>query len=206
MEKAAVKTLFLDIGGVLLTDGWGRVARENAFAHFCLEDDKNEITERHDMNFDTYELGRMTFDDYLDNSIFYKKRNFSKEEFVAFLFNQSEVLPGAIEYFTELKAKYGLKVIALSNEAREINEHRVKTYNLHNLFDAFVSSCYVGMRKPDPEMYKMASDISFTPFSEAIYIDDRVIYIEYARSLGLRCLHYTGIDSARKYFEKLGLK
>ena len=201
-----VKTLFLDIGGVLLTDGWGRVARERAFERFGLENDKNEITERHEMNFDTYELGRMSFDDYLDNSVFYKKRDFNKEEFVAFLFAQSEALPGAIDYFTGLKAKYGLKVIALSNEARELNEHRIKTYNLHHLFDAFVSSCYVGMRKPDPEMYKMASDISFTPFNQAVYIDDRIIYIEYARSLGVPSLHYTGIDSAKNYFEKLGLK
>jgi putative hydrolase of the HAD superfamily len=206
MASAQVRALFLDIGGVLLTDGWGRVARERAFLNFGLENDKSEITERHEMNFDTYELGRMTFDDYLDNSIFYKDRNFTKEEFVAFLFNQSEELPGAIEYFTELKKKYGLKVIAVSNEAREINEHRIKTFNLHHLFDAFVSSCYVGMRKPDPGMYKMASDISFTPFNEAVYIDDRIIYIEYARSLGLPSLHYTGIDSAKNYFENLGLK
>ena len=205
MEKEAVKTLFLDIGGVVLTDGWNRDARERAFERFGLQQDADQITERHDMNFPTYEMDKMSFDEYLDSSIFYKPRNFSKEEFVAFFFAQSEELPGAIHYFTELKKKYKLKIIAVSNEARELNDYRIKTFNLHNLFDAFVSSCYVGMRKPDPEMYKMASDISFTPFNEAVYIDDRIIYIEFARSLGLRCLHYTGIDSAKKYFEKLGL-
>ena len=203
---AEVKTLFLDIGGVLLTDGWSRIARERAFEKFGLMEDKDHINERHDMNFDTYELGKMSFDDYLDNSIFYKKRNFEKEDFVSFLFAQSEALPGAIHYFTELKKNYGLKIIAVSNEARELNEYRIKTFQLHNLFDSFVSSCYVGMRKPDPQMYKLASDISFTPFEEAVYIDDRIIYIEYARSLGLPSLHYTGIDSAKKYFEQLGLK
>ena len=205
MATEKVKTLFLDIGGVLLNDGWARLTREKAFERFSLQTDRDEIVERHEMNFDTYELGRMTFDEYLDNTVFYKRRNFTKEEFIAFLLQQSEALPGAIEYFTELKRKYSLKVIAVSNEARELNEYRIKTFQLNNLFDSFVSSCYIGMRKPDPLMYKMASDISFTPFNEAVYIDDRIIYIEYARSLGLPSLHYTGVDSAKKYFEKLGL-
>jgi len=202
----AVRTLFLDIGGVLLTDGWNRVARDRAFDKFGLQNDAAQINERHDMNFDTYEMGKLSFDEYLDNSVFYKDRNFGKEEFAAFLFAQSMELPGAIHYFTELKRKYGLKVIAVSNEARELNEYRIKTFRLHNLFDSFVSSCYVGMRKPDPQMYKLASDISFTPFSEAVYIDDRIIYIEYARSFGLPSLHYTGVESAKEYFEELGLK
>ena len=205
MVREKVRTLFLDIGGVLLTDGWGRSTRQRVFEVFGLQDDQDEMMERHEMNFDTYELGRITFDDYLDNTVFYKKRDFGKEEFIAFLLQQSEALPGAIEYFTELKKKYGLKVIAVSNEARELNEYRIRTFKLDELFDSFVSSCYIGMRKPDPLMYKMASDISFTPYNEAVYVDDRIFYIEYARSLGLPSLHYTGVDSAKKYFEKLGL-
>jgi len=205
MVREKVRTLFLDIGGVLLTDGWGRSTRQRVFEVFGLQEDQDEMMERHEMNFDTYELGRITFDDYLDNTVFYKKRDFGKEEFIAFLLQQSEALPGAIEYFTELKKKYGLKVIAVSNEARELNEYRIRTFKLDELFDSFVSSCYIGMRKPDPLMYKMASDISFTPYNEAVYVDDRIFYIEYARSLGLPSLHYTGVDSAKKYFEKLGL-
>jgi len=201
-----VKTLFLDIGGVLLTDGWNRDARAKGLLHFKLQKDAAEIDERHQMNFDAYEMDKTTIDEYLDNTIFYKKRNFKKKEFLSFLLKQSQALPGAIAYFTELKKKHGLKLIACSNEARELNEYRINTFKLDKLFDAFVSSCYVGMRKPDPGMYKMASDISFTPFKEAVYVDDRIIYVEYARSLGLPSLHYTGVESAKKYFEKLGLK
>lgn len=206
MKKDKVKTLFLDIGGVLLTDGWGRDSREKAFEYFGLEEDKAQINERHDLNFDTYELGRMSFDKYLDNAVFYKKRKFARKDFIDFMFKQSKELPGAIEYFSELKRKYKLKVIAVSNEARELNEYRIETYKLHDLFDAFVSSCYVGMRKPDPQMYHMAKDISFTPFKHAVYIDDRIIYIESARNMGIPSLHYTGVVSAKKHFEKLGLK
>ncbi len=206
MKKEKVKTLFLDIGGVLLTDGWGRDSRDRAFEYFGIMDEKAHINERHEMNFDTYEMGRMSFDKYLDNAVFFKNRKFSKEEFTAFMFKQSKPLPGAIDYFKKLKSKYGLKVIAVSNEARELNEYRINTYKLHDLFDAFVSSCYVGMRKPDPQMYHMASDISFTPFKHSVYIDDRIIYIESARNMGIPSLHYTGVDSAKAHFEKLGLK
>ena len=206
MKKEKVKTLFLDIGGVLLTDGWGRNARANAFEHFGLQEDIDNISERHELNFSTYELGRITFDKYLDNALFYKKRKFSREDFIAFMFKQSKALPGAIDYFTDLKHKNKLKIIAVSNEGREFNEYRIKTYELHKLFDSFVSSCYVGMRKPDPLMYKMAGDISFTPYKNAVYVDDRIIYTEFAQKLGIPSLHYKGIDSAKKYFDKSGLK
>ena len=158
------------------------------------------------MNFDTYELDSTTLDEYLDNTIFYKKRNFKKKDFIAMMFSNSLPLPGAIDYFMDLKKKNGLRVIACSNEARDLNEYRIKKYKLDLLFDSFVSSCYVGMRKPDPGMYRMASDISFTPFENAVYVDDRIIYIEYAQSLGLPSLHYTGVESAKKYFKKQGLK
>jgi putative hydrolase of the HAD superfamily len=206
MAKAKIKTLFLDIGGVLLTDGWSRDIRAKAFEHFNLKKDEDEIVERHGLNFDTYELGKTTFDEYLGNTLFYKKRNFKKKEFIAFMFSQSQALPGAIEYFMDLKKKNDLRVIACSNEGRDFNQYRIVKYKLDQLFDAFVSSCYVGMRKPDPNMYKLASDISFTPFNQALYVDDRLPYIEYAQSLGLPSLHYTGIDSAKKYFKKSGLK
>ena len=206
MKKGKIKTLFLDIGGVLLTDGWSSDIRSRAFKHFQLEKDEPEIRERHTMNFDTYEIDRTTFDEYLDNTLFYKKRNFKKKDFIEFMFKQSQPLPGAIDYFMDLKKKNSLRIIACSNEGRDFNQYRIKKYKLDELFDAFVSSCYVGMRKPDPKMYKMASDISFTPFKEAVYVDDRMIYIEYTRTLGLPSLHYTGIDSAKKYFQKAGLK
>ena len=206
MAKHKVKTLFLDIGGVLLTDGWNRDARAKTIKHFSLDKDEEEITERHQMNFDTYELDKTTFDEYLDNTIFYKKRKFKKKEFIEYMLLQSQPLPGAIDYFKKLKEDNGLRIIACSNEARELNEYRIQKFKLDELFDSFVSSCYVNMRKPDPGMYEMASDISFTPFENAVYVDDRIIYIEFARSLGLPSLHYTGIDSAKKYFEKAGLK
>lgn len=206
MKQGKIKTLLLDIGGVLLTDGWNRDSRSRAIKHFKLEKDQADINERHSLHFDTYELDRTTFDEYLDNTIFYKKRDFKKKDFIQFMYGESKPLPGAIDYFKDLKKKNGLRVFACSNEARELNAYRIETFKLDELFDGFVSSCYVNMRKPDPRMYKMAAEIATTEFKHVVYVDDRGIYIEYALTLGLPSLHYTGIDSAKKYFKKAGLK
>ena len=139
IEQGEIKTLFLDIGGVLLTDGWGHESRYKAIEKFGL--DKAEVEERHQISFDTYEVDKITFDDYLDEVIFYKKRTFSKQEFIAFMFQQSQALDGCIGFFKELKQQHRLKVIAVSNEGRELNEYRINQFKLDELFDAYVSSC-----------------------------------------------------------------
>lgn len=199
MDK--VSTLFLDIGGVLLTNGWGREQRQNAIEKFGL--DKDEISDRHELAWAVYESGKMTLDEYLDMAIYYEKRDFSREEFIRFMMEQSVALDGAIEYFKGLKREHGFKVVAFSNEARELNEYRIETYGLDELFDFYISSCYVGMRKPDPAMYKLALDMTQVKKEQVIYIDDRLPYIEVARKLGIQSLHYKGIDNAREYFSNI---
>jgi len=199
-----IKTLFLDIGGVILTNGWDHVSRQKAVVHFGL--DREEFDDRHDLTFDTYELGKLTLDEYLLNVLFYKERQFTQEDFKDFIFAQSQPIPGALDYFKTIKAKYQLRVVALNNEPKDINEYRIKTFDLNSLFDCYVSSCYVGMRKPDPGIYHMTCDISNTDPAHALYIDDRDMYIEIAKSLGIQSLHYKGLDLAReeiKQFEFL---
>src|ERR1700730_9061697 len=136
-----ITTLFLDIGGVLLTNGWDSQARHLAATRFEL--DEEEMNERHHLTFDTYESGKLTLDEYLERIVFYEKRNFSKDEFKAFMFEQSRPIEGSIEYFKELKVQWKLKIIAVNNEARELNEFRIHEFGLGKLFDAFISSCYV---------------------------------------------------------------
>ena len=191
-----IKTLLLDIGGVILTNGWDHISRQKAVEYFEL--DKGEFDERHQLAFDTYELGRLTFDEYLNNLLFYKKRSFSKGDFKDFIFSQSLSLPGALDYFKRIKEKYQLRIIALNNEPKDINEYRIKTFDLNSLFDGYVSSCYVGMRKPDPGIYHLARHVSGTDAAEALYIDDRELYIEVGKSLGLHCLHYEDLDHAKE--------
>lgn len=203
MKKGKIKTLLLDIGGVLLTNGWDTDSRHLAYKQFNIE--KEEPEARHDLVFSTYELGKLTLDDYLKHAIFYQPRNFTKEDFIAFMLEQSQPLDGAIDFFNDLKKRNGLRVIALSNEARELNEYRIKKFQLGLLFDAFVSSCYVHLRKPDFDIYRLACLVSVTEKHETLYVDDRQPYIEVARDLNIPSLHYQGLDLARDFFEKEGL-
>jgi putative hydrolase of the HAD superfamily len=200
MKTGTIKTLFLDIGGVLLTNGWGREERKNAIEKFGL--DREETEDRNALVWDTYESDKFKLNDYLDYVIFHQKRSFSKEEFTAFMMEQSQPLDGAIEYFKQLKKERGYKIIALSNEAREFNAHRIEKFKLNELFDFYISSCYVKLRKPDPAIFKIAFDTAQASPDESVYIDDRLTYIEIAQKIGVQTLHYHGLDSAKNYFKK----
>ena len=196
-----IKTLFLDIGGVVLTNGWGRDFRQRAVDKFGL--DEREMEERHHLTFDTYEEGKITLDKYLERVIFYQQVNFSKDDFKQFIFDQSEAYQETLDYFIGLKKQFGLKVIAISNEGREINEHRIQKFRLSELFDAYISSCYVHLRKPDKDMWSMACDISQTKPENGLYIDDRLMFVEVARADGMHALHFQGLDQAKEYINKL---
>src|SRR5664280_1424337 len=146
MKRAIpITTLFLDIGGVLLTDGWDHHARKRAATNFKL--DLAEMEDRHHLTFDTYEEGKLTLEEYLGRVVFYQKRPFTRAQFWRFMCAQSKPYPQMIELVRKLKAKYGLKVIVVSNEGRELNSHRIKKFKLDGFADAFVSSCFVHIRK-----------------------------------------------------------
>ncbi|MBA3827660.1 MAG: HAD hydrolase-like protein [Taibaiella sp.] len=194
-----IKALFLDIGGVLLTNGWGHESRYLAIEKFGLN--KAEVEDRHNLAFETYEVGKMTLDEYLDLVVFYEPRNFSHEDFKKFMFEQSQLLDATIEFFKEIKNKYKLKVIAVSNEGRELNEYRINQFKLDELFDAYISSCYVHLHKPDMEMLKMACDISHISAEHALYVDDRLMLASLAKDFGLNVLHFKGLDDAREFIK-----
>ena len=132
-EKTDITTLFLDIGEVLLTNGWGHESRLLAADKFNL--DFNEFDARHSIAFETYELGKLTMEEYLDIAVFYEQRNFSKEEFTQFMFTQSTPYPEMIELIKRLKKRYGLKIVAVSNEARELNTYRIEKFGLAGFID-----------------------------------------------------------------------
>jgi putative hydrolase of the HAD superfamily len=201
IEPAVIKTLFLDIGGVLLTNGWGRDFRERAEKKFGL--DSKETEERHHLTFDTYEEGKLTLDEYLGRVVFYRQTDFTKEDFKQFMFDQSEELEGALNFFKTLKKQYNLKVIAVSNEGKELNEYRIAKFRLNDLFDAYISSCYIHLRKPDKDVLRMACDISQTRPDEALYVDDRLMFVEVARSYGIPALHYESLSAAKDYISTL---
>lgn len=198
-----IKTIFLDIGGVLLSNGWGRESRKKAIAHFRL--DETEVEERHHLTFDTYEEGKLTLEEYLKRTVFYGPRNFTLEDFITFMYAQSIAYPDVLAFFKEIKQKLQLRVVAVSNEGRELNAYRIEKFKLNELFDAFVSSSYVHMRKPDADIFRMAADISQTPPERSVYIDDRLMFVEIAQSLGMHGIHFKGLDDVKEKLRTFGI-
>jgi len=199
----AIETLFLDIGGILLTNGWDHHARRRACDAFGL--DYEQFDERHNATFFVYEDGGITLDTYLDRVVFYEPRSFSREQFKQFMFDQTQRCEKTPELLHHLKAKYGLKVIAVSNEGRELTEYRIRECDLRLLFDAFVVSCFVHSRKPDEAIYRIAIDIAQTPLDRIVYIEDRPLSVEVAESMGVRSILHTSYETTRDALAELGL-
>ena len=168
----------MDIGGVLLTDGWDHDARERAATKFKLE--LAEMEDRHHLTFDTYEEGKLTLEEYLDRVVFYQKRPFTRARFRRFMFAQSKSYPEMIELVRKLKSKYGLKIVVVSNEARELNAYRIHKFKLDGLADSFISSCFVHVRKPDADIFRLALDIAQTPARQVVYIDNTPMFVRIA--------------------------
>lgn len=201
--KKAVSCLFLDIGGVLLTDGWQRDSRSRGVAAFHL--DASEMKERHHVVFDTYEEGKLTLGEYLDWVVFHKKRAFTRAEFRRFMFAQSKPYSDMIELVRKLKVRHELKIIVVSNEARELNDYRIRKFKLDRFVDAFVSSCFVHLRKPDPDIFRLALDIAQTPVDRIVYLENTALFVQVAESLGIRGIVHTGYESTRTELAALGL-
>jgi putative hydrolase of the HAD superfamily len=197
-------TIFTDIGGVLLTNGWDRVARKKAVQQFNL--DPMETEERHNLTFDTYESGKITLEEYLNRLVFYTPRDFTPEDFRKFMFDQSEPYPEMLDLVRGLKARHGLKLAVVNNEGRELNTHRIYTFKLNEFVDFFVSSCFVHFRKPDADIFKIALDIAQVPPEEVIYLEDRPMFVEVASGLGIRGIIHTDVVRTAKELEKFGLK
>jgi putative hydrolase of the HAD superfamily len=195
--------MFLDIGGVLLTNGWDHHARTRAAANFKLE--LAEMEDRHHLTFDTYEEGKLTLEEYLSRVVFYQKRPFTRVQFRRFMFAQSKPYPEMIELVRKLKTKYGLKVVVVSNEARELNSHRIRKFKLNAFVDSFISSCFVHIRKPDADIFRLALDIAQTPTEQVIYIEDTSMFVLVAEGLGIHSILHTDYKSTRAKLASFGL-
>ncbi|MBU6480152.1 MAG: HAD family phosphatase [Nitrospirae bacterium] len=205
MKKAtAVTCLFLDIGGVLLTNGWDHHARKRAAAHFKLG--WAEMEDRHRLNFATYEQGKLTQEEYLGRVIFYQKRPFTRARFRRFMFTQSNPYPEMIELVAQLKVRHGLKIAVVSNEGRELNPYRIRTFKLDGFVDAFISSCFVHLRKPDADIFRLALDISQAPARQVVYIDNTPMFVQVAEGLGIRSILHTDYSPTCAKLASLGLQ
>lgn len=201
-QKSPITTLFLDIGGVLLSNGWDRAARKLAASEFSL--DLVEFEERHHLTFDTYEEGKLTLDEYLDRIVFYEHRSFSRQQFKDFMYSRTEAYPEMIEMICQIKEKYKLKLAIVNNEGRELNEYRIRTFGLNKFIDFFISSCFVHFRKPDADIFRIALDIALVKPDEVIYIEDRAMFVSVAENLGINGLLHENYAATREMLAKWG--
>jgi len=199
-----VTTLFLDIGGVMLSNGWGHESRRSAADVFNLDFD--EMDERHHVIQITYEEGKITLNEYLKRVVFYQKRSFTIDQFREFMFSQSTPNLAMIEYIRQLKNKYNLKIAVVNNEGRELNEHRIKKFRLNQFVDFFISSCFVHFRKPDADIFRIALDIAQVPVQHVVYIEDMQMFVDVAKDLGIRGIHHKNYLSTSDELALMGLK
>jgi putative hydrolase of the HAD superfamily len=199
-----ITTLFLDVGGVLLTNGWDHQARKRAAAHFKLQWDEEEVL--HHLMFDTYEEGKLTLEEYLNHAVFYTERPFTRDQYRDFMFAQSQPYPEMIELFTQLKVCHKLKIAVVSNEAREVNAYRIGKFKLNGFVDFFISSCFVGLRKPDTDIFRLALDIAQTPVEQIVYIENTPMFVQIAEGLGIRSILHTDYKSTCAKLASFGLQ
>jgi HAD superfamily hydrolase (TIGR01509 family) len=205
MKRAIpITALFLDIGGVLLTDGWVHEYRTLAARAFNLN--LEEMENRHHLTFDTYEEGKLTLEEYLRRVVFYEERPFTPAQFRKFMFAQSKPHPEMIELVRRLKARYGLKIVVVSNEGRELNSHRIRKFKLDGFVDSFISSCFVHVRKPDADIFRLALDIAQVPAPQVVYIENTPMFVQIAEGLGIRCILHTDYRSTCAKLASFGLQ
>ena len=199
-----ITTLFLDIGGVMLSNGWGHESRRSAADVFNL--DFNDMDERHHVIQITYEEGKITLNDYLKRVVFYQERSFTINQFRDFMFSQSTPNTEMIEFIRQLKDQYKLKIAVVNNEGRELNEHRIKKFKLNQFVDFFISSCFVHFRKPDADIFRIALDIAQVPVQHVVYIEDMQMFVDVAKDLGIRGIHHKNYLSTSDELAFMGLK
>lgn len=201
MKVSDLKILFFDVGGILLTNGWGHESRHAAATKFGL--DYAELDALHNFIFNVYEIGSITLDQYLDTVVFNKPRDFVREDFKEFMYAQSVELPEMLQWLKEWKQDCGFRIISINNEGKELNDYRVQKFKLHQSFDAFISSCEVSMRKPDPGIFKLALGIAQATPGQCVYFDDRLMFVNAAQNLGIRSFQHTSFKETKQILENL---
>ena len=199
-----VAALFWDVGGVVLSNGWDGSSRAQAASHFAL--DPIDFEQRHKRAEDELETGKITLEKYLDRTVFFRERPFSREDFKAFLFAQSSEKKETRVLLDEITAKHRYFLAALNNESAELNVYRIRKFGLTRNFAAFFTSCYLGVRKPDPLIYQLVLGITQRTPQECIFIDDRPANLEPARAMGIRTILFRSAAELSVSLAESGVK
>ena len=201
---AEITTLFWDIGGVILTNGWDRASRKEAAAAFHF--DWEEFQDRHDLSFPAFDSGQITLNEYLDRTLFYRQRSFTREEFTAFMFAQSKEFPDTRAILDKVSRSGKYFVGAINNEPLELNQFRIEAFDLLRNFLVFFSSCYLRSRKPEETIYRVALEVTQRPPEKCLFIDDRPLNLESPRRLGMNTIQHQNAEQLRCELGKFGVE
>jgi putative hydrolase of the HAD superfamily len=199
-----ITTLFWDIGGVILTNGWDRGSRRDAANVFHL--DWEEFQDRHELSFPAFDSGHITLDEYLDRTLFYRSRSFTREEFTAFMFAQSKEFPESRAILEKTARSQKYFIGSINNEPLELNQYRIEAFNLRREFLVFFSSCFVHARKPEELIFRVALEVTQRPPQQCIFIDDRPLNLESPRRLGMNVIHYQNAQQLRADLQKFDVE
>jgi putative hydrolase of the HAD superfamily len=184
---------------VLGTNGWDHGERRAAAQEFGL--DLVEFESRHEFLAAALDTAQLTQDQYLDRTVFYRERPFSREAFRDFMFNQSKPYPDALQVMRRLAASGKYLMVTLNNESAELNLHRIQAFGLRDIFKLFLSSCFLGVRKPDEAIYQLALRLTQQEPARCVFIDDRALNLECARREGMQTIQF---QSATQLEQDLG--
>ena len=201
---AKITTIFSDVGGVMLTNGWDRVSRHKLVETFNL--DLGEFGDRHELVSTAFETGELDMDHYLDRTVFYKPRTFSRETVKEFMFGESQPFPESLEFIARLAQTKKYLMTTLNNESTELNNYRIDHFKLREYFTAFFSSCYLGVKKPDEAIYVLALQLTQRPPEECVFIDDRALNLECARWHGMNTIQFKNVTQLETDLRALGVE
>jgi putative hydrolase of the HAD superfamily len=198
-----IRAIFWDVGGVLLTNAWDRAQRAAALEHFHL--DEEEFEDRHEMVVSSFERGKIMLDEYLDRTVFYRTRPFTREAFREFMFSLSQPFPEVLCFAQELADSGRYFMSTINNESRDLNLYRIEKWGLRKIFSLFVSSCFVGLRKPEHDIYRLALETTQKDPGECCFVDDRPLNVEYAGKLGMHAIEMQTLEQLKKDLQKIGV-
>jgi len=201
---STIHAIFWDVGGVLLTNAWDRTERMAALEHFRL--DEEEFHSRHDMVVSSFERGKISLDEYLDRTVFYRNRSFTRDEFRDYMFSLSQPMPEVLAFARALAESGKYFMGTLNNESRELNLYRIEKFGMREIFRLFISSCFVGLRKPESGIYRLAIDITQRNPQECCFIDDRALNLECAAKLGMKTIQMQTLEQLKKELENVGVR
>jgi len=199
-----IKTAFFDIGGVLGTNGWDREHRKEASRLFGM--DHEQYTRLHDEVVPVFEEGLLTLDQYLDRAVFVRPRNFTPEDFKRFMYTRSEPFPESLAVAGALARGGRARMCIASNESDELSRYRQRLFGLAEIFDTFLASCWIGVRKPAAIFYERILAITGARAEESLFVDDREENLVAPKALGFTTIHFQSADQLRRELVAAGLE